>query len=678
MRMRMRGTAAARAWARRVQWARRCVCAGVLPLAGLALAEGVPSMDLRDAQAGRAPDQPLELVWSDAQMAPHWPRLSMELDGVDVTAMVERTGSGARIALPMPLTRGEHELRIVYAAPDGSLAEWGRWVLRVVGEPLWRAQADAVLTLDGLVHNHGQLVRNAPRGVEAEGAAQLRVQREAEGMNVQGRADLWLNTRRESNPGGNTADVGEYLVEGDAGRWQWRLGHHQLGYDSLIHSAFLRRGVSARMGLGDDASLSGFALRSEALLGADDITGVSQDRHRVSGLVYEQAWEPGGGRTLSLSAALVGGEGNDLQQPDLPGTPPLHRGQAWSLAGQAAWDHGRLRARAEVAGTRYDWDNGGQLALGNGREHDDAHALTLDWTPAPTADGSAWTLGFDRRVVGTFFRSVAHVGLPSDRAMDRLRASWRAGPWLASGSLMRQHTNANDLADLPRIQSRHADALLSWTPLLDGGMPWYGQPSLSLSVSQLHQQQRSTPAAFIGTAVDNRQWQGGLTAVFNHEHWNTSIGLGRGAYTDIAQPALSTRSRTLSWGGYVQAAEHWSIGPQVEWSRVLDLASGQRRTVRTASLFTDFALIPERLLGNLNLGVNLSRRTLDSQRETNRFAVGELIWRLRKASLNRAGWDMRLSFSLQDFEDVLDPTRSGRGNQVFLGVTMTLPAATRD
>jgi hypothetical protein len=657
---------------------RRCVCAGVLPLAGLVQAEAVPSMELRNAQAGLAPDQPLELVWADTQMAPHWPRLSVELDGVDVTAMVERTPTGARIALPVPLSRGEHELRVVYGAPDGSLVEWGRWALRVVGEPLWRAQADAVLTLDGLVHNRGSLVRNAPRGLEAEGAAQVRVQREAEGMNVQGRADLWLNSRRDANPGGNTADIGEYLIEGDAGSWQWRLGHQQLGYDSLIHSAFLRRGISARWGLGDDASLSGFALRSEPQLGAEDFTGVSRDRHRVSGLVYERAWEQEGGRTVSLSAALVGGEGNDLQGADPSATAPLHRGQAWSLAGQAAWAHGRLRARAEVAGTRYDWNNGGQAGLGNGREHDDAHALTLDWTPAPTASGSAWTLGLDHRVVGTFFRSVAHVGLPGDRAMDRVHASWRAGAWMASGSLMRQHTNANDLADLPSIASRQADALLSWTPLLEGAMPWYGQPSLSLSVSQLRQEQRSTPAAFIGTAVDNRQWQGGLTAVFNHERWNTSIGLGSGAYTDRALPDLSTRSRTLSWGAYLQAGEHWSIGPQVEWARVREVASGQRRTERTASLFTDFALIPDRLLGNLNIGVNLARRTLDSQRETNRFAVGELIWRLQKASLNRAGWDLRLSFSKQDFEDVLDPTRSGRGDQIFLGVTMTLPVATRD
>ena len=85
-----------------------------------------------------------------------------------------------------------------------------------------------------------------------------------------------------------------------------------------------------------------------------------------------------------------------------------------------------------------------------------------------------------------------------------------------------------------------------------------------------------------------------------------------------------------------------------------------------------------RFIGNLNIGLNRSRRSVDSQRETNLYAVGELSWRLKKPALNSAGWDLRLSFSHQDFEDVLDVSRSGAGHQVFLGLTMTLPAATRD
>ena len=43
---------------------------------------------------------------------------------------------------------------------------------------------------------------------------------------------------------------------------------------------------------------------------------------------------------------------------------------------------------------------------------------------------AAWGIGFDHQNVGTFFRSVAHVGLPADKVMNRLRLNWRQGEWL--------------------------------------------------------------------------------------------------------------------------------------------------------------------------------------------------------------------------------------------------------
>jgi hypothetical protein len=610
-------------------------------------------------------------------MQPHWSQLSFELDGVDVTAMVVRTAGGAQIAMPMPLTQGEHELRVVFAAPNGSLVEWGRWAVRIVGEPVWNAQADSVLTLDGQVYKHGALVQNAQHGVQAEGATQLRVQRDAEGFDLRARTDLWLNTRREADSGDTTADVGEYLVEVDAGPAQLRLGHHRIDYDSMIYSEFARRGLSGRVALNDLTSVSGFAVRSEPQAGANDITGLSQEDHRVAGLVYEHKWGLDDGRGLSMTAAMASGKGNDLQDAIQAGNEPLHSGQVWSLAGDASWNHERLRLHAELAGSVYNWNNQVQGDVDKGRESDKAHAMSIDWLPEPVGDGSAWTFGFDHRVVGTFFRSVSYLGLASDLAMNRWRASWRSGPWLASGNYLMQHSNANDLPDLPSIGMKQVDGFFSWAPVLEGERPWYGQPSLSLNLSQVRQHQRSTPANFIGTKADSRQWQTGLNAMFDHGSWSTSFGVGRGAYTDVSLPSFSSTSRTLNWSAYARLGEHWTLGPQVEWSRLVTLLEDQRQIERTASLFTDFAFIPDRFMGNLNMGVNLSRRSFDSQRESNRFAVGELIWRLKKARLNRPGWDMRLSYSLQDFEDVLDPTRSGRGNQVFLGVTMTLAAATQ-
>lgn len=659
--------------ASQVVWLGACL----LGAASTASASGV-SMQLRGSPNGFLPKEPIELAWAEEAMQPHWTRLSFELDGVDVTALVARTAGGARIVMPMPLTAGEHELRVVYAAPDGSLEEWGRWPLRIAGEPVWRAQANSVLSLSSLALNSGALVSQAPRGAQSEGAAQVRVQREAEGFDLRANADLWVNTRGDANPSGNTADLGEYLVQADAGRAQVRLGHHRLDYRSLIYTDVMRRGLSGRMAFGEGSVLSGFAMRSEPQVGASDITGLSQNDHRVTGVVLEHDWALGGGRGFSMTAAMVNGEGNDVEQPLSLDAQSLHRGQTWSVAGQASWNHDRVRAHAELAGSTYNWDNQAPKGSDKGRENDRAHTISLDWMPEPVGDGSAWALGFDHRVVGSFFRSVAYLGLPTDQVMNRLRANWRSGPWLASGSYLYQFTNANHLPDLPSVGSRQAETSFAWAPVPEGEAPWYGHPSLSLSLSQVRQRQRSTPANFVGTEVDNRQWQSVLSAVLDHGAWSTSVGVGRGGYTDVSVPSLSTSSHTLSWGAHGVLAEHWTVGPQVEWSRSMSLVGQERQTERTASLFTDFAFIPDRFLGNLNIGVNLARRTADSHRETNRFAVGELIWRLRKASLNSAGWDLRLSYSLQDFEDALDLSRSGRGNQVFLGLTMTLPAATRD
>ena len=657
---------------RRGVWLGACLLA-----AASAAGASTVSMQLRNAANGLSPKEPIDLAWAE-EMQPHWSRLSFELDGVDVTALVARASGGARIAMPVPLTQGEHELRVVYASPDGSLVEWGRWSLRIVGEPVWHAQADTVLGLSALALNSGALVSQAPRGAQAEGASQVRIQREAEGFDLRARADLWMNTLAEGNPSGNTADIGEYLVQADTGPAQLRLGHHRMGYQSLIYTDAMRRGLSGRFAVGDGTALSGFALRSEPQVGASDSIGLSQAKQRMSGVVLERDWALSGGRGLSMSAALVSGESGDVMESTPFGASSLHRGQTWSVAGQASWNHDRVRAYAEVAGSVYHWNNQALQALDSGRENDRAHAISLDWMPEPVGDGSAWSLGFDHRVVGTFFRSVAYLGLPTDQVMNRVRASWRSGPWLASGSYLYQFTNANHLADLPSVGSRQAETSLSWSPVSEGEPAWYGRPSLSLSLSQVRQSQRSTPEGFIGTEADNRQWQSVLSAVFDHGAWSTSLGVGRGGYTDVSTPSLSTTSNTLSWGAYGALGEHWTVGPQMEWSRLVTPLGNERQIERTASLFTDFAFVPDELLGNLNVGVNLSRRSLDSHRETNRFAVGELIWRLRKPRQNSAGWDLRLSYSLQDFEDALDFARSGRGNQVFLGVTMTLPASTRE
>lgn len=621
------------------------------------------------------------MSWPEAQIAPHWDRLSFELDGIDVTAMLERREGGAQLALPMPLSRGAHRLRVVYGAADGSLVEWADWTFHVAGEPIHRARADITLQLQQRLLNQGTLVADVPWNMQAEGAAKLHAQREAEDWTTTADAELWLNTRRPSSLHGNALDLGEYLLQADGGDVQWRLGHHQVPHESLIHADFQRRGLSFRMALPGASTFNGFAMRSEPTAGFRSFTGISEPQHRVGGMVFERQLLQSAGGGLSVSAALVSGQGNDLQgqnDPDLLSSTPLHKGTSWALGGEAQGWNRRLRLRAEVARSRYDWDPEGLLSPGSGTETDNAHALSLHLKSADEPGAAQWSLDLEHRDVGTFFRSVAHIGLASDKVMNRLRGAWRQGHWLAGMTLMRVDTNANGLADLPWIATDLADLQLTWSPPLTEQRPWYGHPTLGWNASRVVQVQRSTPLGFVGTPTHNRSGQIGLSLVLNHEGWNTQLGVSAGSYTDLAHPAASTRSTTLSWGGHWRLGEHWTLGPTVEWSRVREVDSQQRKTHQAAGLSTDFSIIPDRFLGNLNVGLNRSSRTLDSQRETHVYAVGELVWRLQKAAPNRAGWDVRLSFSHQDMEDILNASNTGKGHMVFLGLTMTLPASTRD
>ncbi|MCW8946535.1 MAG: hypothetical protein OQK80_03625, partial [Sedimenticola sp.] len=67
------------------------------------------------------PEVPLEVLQ----------RLSLELDDIDVTALVGREGDFALFVPIQPLSYGQHRLRLVENGADGSLLERGFWLLEV-------------------------------------------------------------------------------------------------------------------------------------------------------------------------------------------------------------------------------------------------------------------------------------------------------------------------------------------------------------------------------------------------------------------------------------------------------------------------------------------------------------------------------------------------------------------
>ena len=630
-------------------------------------------LDDWSASAVRGPTDPFLISWSSATTPMRPEQLAFELDGIDVTAIVKREPGVARFQMPQRLARGEHRLRVVFSPGDGSLVEVGNWVFVVGGGAEIQAAADTTLTLKQRLLNKGSLTANPPGALQLEGAAAVRIERESDQSQADLNAQIWLNSNRAAGVTDRQLDVPEYLMRYQQGGAILQAGHHQLPYESLIHSAFQRRGVSASVGLLPTSKLSGFALRSEPVLGVDNFSGVNDSGHRVQGMVldHEVYADADAGMTVSLGA--LSGEGGDVGSV-LEGTGEQHRGNAWSLAGDARWFGSRLRLRTEYAASRYDWD---ATNLANpGRENDRAYALLFSTNSgAQNPDTLYWSVDAEHRKVGTFFRSVANLGLPSDKSINRLGGTARLNAWQIDASWIRYLTNANKLATLATITADQNNLSLAWTPLQADSLPAYGQPSVQWNLASVRQRQTTTPLGFIGSAIDDSSWQAMMNASLSHETWNAYGSVGVGGFKDHAGQAQTTRSRNLNLGASWRFGESLTLGPTLEWSRLVEPATGVREKAHGVGIFVDFSILPERLTGNFNLGVNRIRRSDDSLRDTNVFATGELLWRLKKASVNTAGFDLRLSLTHQDRTDPMSPINSGKGHLVFLGLTMTLPVA---
>jgi hypothetical protein len=641
--------------------------------AALAADPGI-RLDNWSASAVRGPTDPFVFSWSAATPAMRPDQLAFELDGMDVTAIVQHEEGGARLQMPQNLARGEHRLRVVFSPGDGSLVKVGNWLFVVGGVAELKAAAATTLTLNQRLLNKGSLTADPPGALQLEGAAAVRIERESDHSQADLNAQIWLNSNPAAGVTDRRLDVAEYLLRYQQGGIALQAGHHQLPYESLIHSSFQRRGLSASMDLSPTSKLSGFAMRSEPVLGVDNFSGVNDGGHRVQGMVLGHEVYADGDSGMSVSLGALSGEGSDVGSV-LDASGEQHRGNAWSLVGDAHWFGSRLRLRTEYAASRYDWDAAN--AANPGRENDHAYALLVSANSgAQSPDTLYWSVDTEHRLVGTFFRSVANLGLPSDKSINRLGGTARLNAWQVDASWIRYLTNANRLPTLATITADQNNLSLAWTPTHPDSLPWYGQPSVQWNYAGVRQRQTSTPQGFIGSAIDDSSWQLMMNGSLSHEAWNAYGSVGVGGFKDYAGLAPTTRSRNLNLGASWRIGEFLTLGPTLEWSRLSEPATGLRERAHGVGVFVDFSILPERLMGNFNLGVNRIRRSDDSLRDTNVFATGELLWRLRKASVNTAGFDLRLSLTRQDRTDSTSPITTGKGHLVFLGLTMTLPVAT--
>ncbi len=609
--------------------------------------------------------------------------LALELDGIDVTALIQRDGEYAVFTPPRPLAWGEHRIRIVQYDADGGINELGNWIVDIRRSRRFRElSAAADITITAFQRLSENLTGTPGPNTGSQGGARLKGHIADDDWRVDGRANVLYDSLKQITGSHRSVDIGEYLLTGklsnDTGMATVNIGHHEQGYSSLILQDFNRRGISGSLTANTlHTRVSAFAKRSDAIIGGPDILGVSQRDRRVDGVTLETQPLADSPKALYLSAGYITGRG----QSGGTGTGSFGStgvGDAWTGIADSLLFGDRLHLRGEYAASRFDFDGRGGFA----GEADHAWHALASYAPAARPDRAYnWTLGLENRRVGTFFKSLANPTLPADRDMVRVFGNIRWRTLSAQAYAARETDNVDDNPAFATVLSRIYDLSLNYAPQAaqdnEGRVTdWLGVQNYSLQFNSTRKSEQDRSALVLADPTDKLTRLASLNASFTHDLWSWGLAYSYSDFEDMANLFADTRSQSASLNASFRLFDQrLSLTPTAQFQTTLDTDHDIRLNNTIVGLTTEIIVIPQRLTGGLQITMNRSLQT-DDTIDSRIWTLGaNLNWTLIPARTNHPGFNLGLSGSLQNADDRVPAGLSTDDYQVFMSLTLTAPVA---
>ncbi len=659
----------------RIRPVRLCLTLVPLLFTAPALANWTPELVAPAEGTFRQPTETIRLFIPPEVPLETLQRLSLELDDIDVTAMVGREGDYAIFVPAQPLSFGRHRLRLLENGADGAIIERGFWQLEIRKSAAFR---EATLNLSTSAELSQRLADNnlsdlPPHRTQGTGTAviQGRIADDAwqAGLNL----PLFYN----SNSGGREVDVGEFLLDWQQDALSAKVGHHPISPDNLVLSGFNRRGVSATYkARALDTRVTGFSMRGSQIAGFQGGLGVTDDMDQVNGGIVTAYPINRADTSMTISAVYLSGEAPDSGQ-GVGGSALATGGDAWSVMADNLWLEKRLRLRGEYAKTDYDFDGTGGYAS----EQDDAYSLLLTYKPwlEKQVNGQYldWNLGTEYKQIGSYFKSVASPGSTADRETARLFSDLTWGGFSLQGQLTQETDNVVDLPTLPRLRTRLASFSTTYTPTPDYTPEeelvtgWLGYPSYSLFGNLQTAKTTARSSADPNTWVDTQTRILGASANFSHDNWSWGINhTWTRLFDDSGEGGTPTtnasRSRATGLDLFFTLTPDYSLAPHVTWDETtyLDLGYTDKSLLWGVSL--DARLIPDRLTGRLEYSLSRAWVSNHSADNTTDQVSASLTWNAVKSSPTRPGVSLTLSGDYHEYSDSIVSGNDQESYQLFL------------
>ena len=507
--------------------------------------------------------------------------LALELDNIDVTAMVNRDGSFAEFTPVQPLAWGSHTLRLVEYADDGSIVERGQWVFEVRRSSIFREidyAGDINLIAsqriaDKNLVNPGE---EEPSGFSGQGSAVFQGRIADDDWEASGQIDLIYSSEEELTVNGDRLDMGEYLIQAQIQslNTQTSLGHHSLPQSSLVMEGFHRRGVSGSVALNNlKSSVSGFALRAEEVIGFQNGLGIGDKDNRVDGVVWETRPLSDNPQQLYLAATYLSGSSNKTGE-SVGAEDADQSGDAWALVADSTILDEQLRIRGEIAGTTIDRVTADTADTDLINESADAISLSATYSPqsVDTDNTFFWNTGLEFSQIDTYFISLANPGLPADKELNRLffNADWQGIS--AQLSAAKETDNVDDIVDQPRIETKLNQLALNYSlpeaPPEDSWLNTIGIPSLTVQLSNSQQKQIKEALDSMGNPLyadlDINNDMTMLAANFNKESWSWGMTFSESQQEDKITPANDQITYSRDLNANIQINDQFVITPSIQ------------------------------------------------------------------------------------------------------------------
>ncbi|WP_111642590.1 hypothetical protein [Marinimicrobium alkaliphilum] len=624
------------------------------------------------------PDERLHLFVPDNARPDEPGTLTLELDGMDVTALTEMH-DGELIYTPVrPLKPGEHQLRVVFYGEQGRVQELGHWRFEVrqsrrFQELEARGQLDLALSQRLTQHNQG-----GGNDFSVQGGGHLQAQASGDNWRLDSSLDLMAVNDTELAIAGRELDLARFSLRGEYDRYRLALGDQQLASASLIQDGFERRGIStgARLPVMGGA-LSLYRADSQQQVGIDAGLGGDEADSRLTGGRLEFWPLRSANAQLLVAGEQLSGRVStpDYGSFDPNAAPTVHRGEARNLTLDGLFFRRQLRLRYETAESEYDFDGrDGDLAP----ERDNAWSALAVVDPTPMADLN-WRLGWQSTKMGTWYKSLANRYAPADKRMDRVffdvsknQWSWEGGYAIEDNNLAEDSAYATSETRQWNLSTHYAEYDVPEGPILD----FLGQPSYHLSARGTTLEDSYTPEGYLANDLETRHY--GLTAAFTKTQLQWSVGYHYDTLEDATgwQPEARTQATRLEAGWLPNRRYRLFASWQLQHTTYPTLDASTYRHLYAFDAQAE--LIPGRLQTGLTMSLNQTHAREDpffAQRGEDAYMSAHLNWRLRDPDPHFGGLDLRLSVTRNRYLEQLAFTDTVEGYQAFIELRSQWPLA---